>query len=161
MDPSTMIQAVMSRSGQLLVQKKISDDQQDCIGVEVDGRRWLIYPYPDGGGSWVVALPTPLGQPEPGSELLLPLLAGEVFPWVWWTRFYTAAEPLPEAPGESSAPPEPTGRSSSPTDREWSSGDVVPGEPSAGESMSEIGQLPMERRGQRRAEAVEPFGQER
>ena len=101
MNPSAMIHAVMSRSGRVMVHSLLSTDQ-DLVSVEVDGRRWLIYPHADGGGNWVVALPTALGEPEPGTELLLPLLAGEVFPWAWWTRFCTAAEPLPELPDGAS-----------------------------------------------------------
>ena len=72
--------------------------------VEVDGRRWMLYPRPDGSGSWTVALPTPRGEPEPGSELLLPLMPGERFPWVWWTRFCQATDPLPAPPPGAALP---------------------------------------------------------
>jgi len=99
-----VIEAVVRQDG-VYVESRSAGDHQSAVVVELDGRRWLIYPHPDGSGRWVVALPTPLGDPEPGSELLLPLMPGEVFPWVWWTRFRQATELLPELTGNSDDSP--------------------------------------------------------
>lgn len=95
-----VIEAVARQDG-VYVESCSAGDHQSAVVVELDGRHWLIYPHPDGSGRWVVALPTPLGDPESGSELLLPLMPGEVFPWVWWIRFRQATELLPELTGNS------------------------------------------------------------
>ena len=81
---------------------------QNLLVVELDGRRWVLHPNPDGSGGWIIALSTPRGEPEPGSELLLPLMSGEVFPWAWWCRFCEATDPLPvPAPGAAVPFPRP------------------------------------------------------
>ena len=115
MVPETVIQAVASLN-EAMVDGAAEPVGQDLLVVKLDGRQWLLYPQLDGSGSWTVALPTPRGDPEPGSELLLPLTGGEKFPWVWWTRFCEATDPLPEPlPGAHCRRPVP-GRTDSQTE---------------------------------------------
>lgn len=103
-----VIEAVARQDG-VYVESCSAVDHQWAVTVELDGRLWLLYPHPDGSGRCVAALPTPLGGPEPGSELLLPLMPGEAFPWVWWTHFRQATELLPElTPRSDDSPPRPT-----------------------------------------------------
>jgi len=102
-----VIEAVARQDG-VYVESCSAVDHQSAVTVELDGRLWLLYPHPDRSGRCVVALPTPLGEPEPGSELLLPLMPGEAFPWVWWTHFHQASELLPELTRSSDdSPPRP------------------------------------------------------
>jgi len=99
-----VIEAVTRHDG-VYVDSCSAADHQFAVIVELDGRHWLVYPHHDGSGRWVVALPTPLGDPDPGSELLLPLMPGEVFPCVWWTRFRQATDPLPDLAGNTNGSP--------------------------------------------------------
>ena len=100
--PETVIPAVASLN-ELLLGAPAPTCQHPLL-VELDGRRWMLYPRLDGSGSWTVALPTPQGVLEPGSELLLPLMPGERFPWVWWARFVQATHPLIAAPPPAGPP---------------------------------------------------------
>jgi hypothetical protein len=66
------------------------------VVVELDQRRWCIYPDPESDDGWVAALTDDDGRPEPDTEVWLPRLAGESEPVTYWRRLLDATDWLPE-----------------------------------------------------------------
>jgi hypothetical protein len=66
------------------------------VVVELDQRRWCIYPDPESDDGWVAALTDDDGRPEPDTEVWLPRLAGESKPVTYWRRLLDATDWLPE-----------------------------------------------------------------